>query len=270
MSQKKTKEMSFLDHLEELRWTLVRSTIAILICALVAFAINDWIFNHIIFAPIKAESWTYTFFCELTTSFGLDDSFCIDEMPFIIQNISMGGQVSVLIWICITAGFIMSFPYILWEVWKFIRPALYENEQKYAKLFISVSSFLFFLGVLFGYYVIIPLSVHFFGTFQLTPDVVNEFNLESYISLLKSSTLATGLFFELPIVIYFLTKLGLVTPKSLRSYRKYTLVVVLILAAIITPPDVISQIIVTIPIMILYEISIGISYLVNKREKLKA
>lgn len=269
MSQKKTKEMSFLGHLEELRWTLVRSTVAILIFSSVAFAINGWIFNHIIFAPIKANFWTYRFFCELTSGFGFDDSFCIDEMPFIIQNISMGGQVSVLIWICITAGFIMGFPFILWEFWKFIRPALYETEQKFARLFIIVSSFLFFLGVLFGYYVIIPLSVHFFGTFQLTPDVVNEFNLESYIGLLKTSTLATGLFFELPIVIYFLTKFGLVTPKSLRAYRKYTLVVVLILAAIITPPDVISQIIVTVPIMILYEISIGISYLVLKRENRK-
>ena len=262
--------MSFLGHLEELRWLLVRSTAAILIGAGLSFFISDFIFNEIIFAPKDVNFITYRFFCDLSQEFGLDDSLCVSEMPFIIQNVNMGGQVSILIWICIIAGLIISFPFILWEVWKFIKPALYENEKKNALSFILASSLLFFLGVLFGYYVIVPLSVFFFGTFQVSPEVINEFNLESYIGLIKTSVVACGILFELPIVIYFLSKLGLVTPSFLRKYRKYTLIIVLILAAIITPPDIISQIIVTIPIMILYEVSIFISYLVQRKELKKS
>jgi sec-independent protein translocase protein TatC len=206
----------------------------------------------------------------LSQSFGLDDSLCVKEMPFIIQNVNMSGQISILIWICIATGFILGFPFIVWEIWKFIRPALYESETKYARSFIIIASLLFFVGVLFGYYVITPLSVHFFGTFTVSDKIVNEFNIESYIGLIKTSTIACGLFFELPIIIYFLTKLGLVTPETLRKYRKYALIVVLLLAAIITPPDVLSQIIVAIPIMILYEISIFISVIVLKRDAKKS
>ena len=178
----------------------------------------------------------------------------------------MGGQVSFMIWTCITVGFIVGFPFILWEIWKFISPALYDKEKKYAVLFIVVSSFLFFLGILFGYFIITPLSVYFFGSFSASPEIVNEFNLESYTGMIKTSVLACGLIFELPILIYFLTKLGLVTPSSLRQYRKYTLIIVLVLSAIITPPDIISQIIVAIPIMLLYEISILISGVVVKNQ----
>ncbi|MFY8188805.1 MAG: twin-arginine translocase subunit TatC [Flavobacterium sp.] len=270
MATNNPKEMSFLGHLEELRWLLVRSTAAILIGASLSFFISDYIFNEIIFAPKDVDFVTYRFFCDLSQKFGLDDSLCVEEMPFIIQNVNMGGQVSILIWICIIAGLIISFPFILWEIWKFIKPALYENEKKNALSFIIVSSFLFFLGVLFGYFVIVPLSVFFFGTFQVSTEVVNEFNLESYIGLIKTSVIACGLLFELPIVIYFLSKLGLVTPAFLRKYWKYTLIIVLILAAIITPPDILSQIIVTIPIMILYEVSIFISYLVQRKELKKS
>uniref|UniRef100_UPI004049DE9D twin-arginine translocase subunit TatC n=1 Tax=Flavobacterium sp. TaxID=239 RepID=UPI004049DE9D len=270
MTKTKSKEMSFLGHLEELRWLLVRSTAGILIAASLAFFVSDFIFDYIIFGPKDANFITYRLFCDFSQQFSLDDSLCVKEMPFIIQNVNMGGQVSMLIWICFTAGFIISFPYILWEVWKFIKPALYDNEKKNALWFIIISSFLFFLGVLFGYFVIVPLSVFFFGTFQVSAEVINEFNLESYVGLIKTSVIACGVLFELPIVIYFLSKLGLVTPAFLRKYRKYTLIIVLILAAIITPPDIISQIIVTIPIMILYEISILISYFVQRKELKKS
>jgi sec-independent protein translocase protein TatC len=267
MATSSPKEMSFLDHLEELRWLLIRSTSAILILASAAFFVSDFIFEQILFAPKDPNFVTYQFFCEITQFFGLESvDICNVKMPFIIQNTNMGGQVSFLIWTCITVGFIAAFPFILWEIWKFISPALYETEKKYAKAFIIISSLLFFLGVLFGYYVITPLSVFFFGSFSASSEIVNEFNLESYTSMIKTSSIACGLLFELPILIYFLTKLGLVTPTFLRKYRKYALVIVLILSAIITPPDVISQVIVAIPIMVLYEISILISVLVVKKE----
>lgn len=267
MAANSPKEMSFLDHLEELRWLLIRSTIAILILGSVAFFISDFIFEQILFGPKNPNFITYQFFCKVTQFFGLENAdICNVQMPFIIQNTNMGGQVSFLIWTCITVGFIAGFPFILWEIWKFISPALYETEKKYAKAFIIVSSLLFFLGVLFGYYIITPLSVYFFGSFSASSEIVNEFNLESYTSMIKTSSIACGLLFELPILIYFLTKLGLVAPAFLRKYRKYALIIVLILSAIITPPDVISQVIVAIPIMVLYEISILISALVVKKE----
>lgn len=271
MASSNPKEMSFLDHLEELRWLLVRSTSAVLILACGAFFVSDFIFEQILFGPKDPNFVTYQFFCEVTRFFGINDAeICNVKMPFIIQNTNMGGQVSFLIWTCITVGFIAGFPFILWEIWKFISPALYEKEKKYAKAFIILSSLLFFLGVLFGYYIITPLSVYFFGSFSASSEIVNEFNLDSYTSMIKTSSIACGLLFELPIFIYFLTKLGLVTPAFLRKYRKYALIIVLILSAIITPPDVISQVIVAVPIMILYEISIFISFIVIRKELKKS
>ena len=267
MAKKNLSEMSFLDHLEELRWLLIRSTITILACATVAFFFSDFIFDEILFGPKNVDFITYRFFCDLSQEFGLDKSLCVTEIPMRIQSREMGGQFSAHMWTSITAGFILGFPFIIWEFWKFIRPALYDNEKKYAALFIITASVLFFTGVLFGYFLIAPLSVNFLANYNVSKEIFNDIDLGSYISLLRSSTVACGLLFELPIVIYFLTKLGIVTPSSLRTYRKYTLVIVLILSAIITPPDVISQIIVAIPIMILYELSILISVIVYKKQE---
>jgi sec-independent protein translocase protein TatC len=267
MAKKNMSEMSFLDHLEELRWLLIRSTIAILACATIAFFFSDFIFDEILFGPKNVDFITYRFFCDLSQEFGLDKSLCVTEIPMRIQSREMGGQFSAHMWTSITAGFILGFPFIIWEFWKFIRPALYDNEKKYAVLFIITASVLFFTGVLFGYFIIAPLSVNFLANYNVSKEIFNDIDLSSYISLLRSSTVACGLLFELPIVIYFLTKMGLVTPSSLRNYRKYTLVIVLILSAIITPPDIISQIIVAIPIMILYEISILISVIVHKKQE---
>jgi len=266
MTKKNLNEMSFLDHLEELRWLLVRSTVAILIMAVVTYFISDYLFDTIIFGPTRPSFFTYTFFCDLSHQLGFADSICITEMPFIIQNTEMEGQVNIFVWMCVLAGFILSFPYILWEIWKFISPALYEKEKKNAKVFIFVSSLLFFSGVLFGYFVIIPMSVNFLATFTISDVVKNQFTLSSYISMVKTSVIASGLFFELPIIIYFLTKLGLVTPNFLRTYRKYAVVIVLIIAAIVTPPDVVSQVIVAIPMLIIFELSVILSALVYKRK----
>ena len=261
------KKMSFLDHLEELRWLLVRSSAAILVMACVTYFFSDYIFDTIIFGPTNVDFVTYRFFCDVSHYLGFADTICITELPFIIQNTSMEGQVNIFVWTCITAGFILAFPFILWELWKFIGPALYEKEKKNAKLFVFMASILFFLGVLFGYYVIVPMSINFVATFTVSDVVKNEFNLESYIGMIKTSVIASGLFFELPIIIYFLTKFGLVTPDFLRNYRKYAVVIVLIIAAIVTPPDVVSQITVSIPMLIIYEASIFVSAFVVKKEK---
>ena len=262
------KEMSFLDHLEELRWTLIRSSAAIFVFGIIAFMMKDFIFNRIILAPKNIDFWTYRFMCSLSKSFGTE-GLCVDEIPFVVQSRTMAGQFSAHIWTSIAAGFVMAFPFIIWEIWKFIKPALYEKEQKGAATFIVISSFLFFLGILFGYYIITPLSVNFLGSYTVADEVKNNIDLSSYIGLLKASVLASGMIFELPIIIYFLSKMGLVTPDFLKKYRKYALILVLILAAIITPPDIISQIIVAIPMLILYEVSIFISQRVLKNEKKK-
>lgn len=259
MAKKTTGEMSFLDHLEELRWLLVRSTAAILICACVAFAFSGFIFDEIIFAPKDADFITYRFFCDLAVKYNMDKSFCIDELPFEIQSRRMDAQFSTDIWTSITVGFILAFPIILWEFWKFISPALYDKEKKYAVAFIASSSILFFLGVLFGYYLITPLSINFLGNYKISDVVKNDIDLDSYLSLIKTTAISCGLVFELPIIIYFLAKVGLVTASFLRNYRRYAYVIMLIIAAVVTPPDVVSQVIVTIPLVILYEISILIS-----------
>ena len=263
---KNPDEMSFLDHLEELRWHLIRSVIAIVLIGCVAFIMKDFIFDTIIFGPKKMDFPTYRFFCNIATFFGITSEFCADTLPFTIQNRTMAGQFSAHIWTSIWAGFIVGFPYVLWEVWRFISPGLHKNERKHSRGFILVASLLFFLGVLFGYYVVAPLSINFLGTYQVSKEVSNEIDISSFIATVRASVIACGVMFELPIIIYFLTKVGLVTPEILKKYRKIALVVVLILSAVITPPDVASQIVVSIPVLILYQVSIYISKLVIKRD----
>ncbi|MEM7381979.1 MAG: twin-arginine translocase subunit TatC [Bacteroidota bacterium] len=266
---KDPNEMSFLDHLEELRWHLIRSTFAVVILGCVAFVMKDFIFDTIIFGPKKMDFPTYRLFCKIANSIGLDSAFCADSLPFTIQNRTMAGQFSAHIWTSIWAGFIIGFPYVLYELWKFISPGLYEKERKNSRGFILIASFLFFMGVLFGYYVVAPLSINFLGTYQVSKEVLNEIDISSFIATVRASVIACGILFELPILIFFLTKVGLVTPEILKKYRKIALVVVLILSAVITPPDVASQIIVAVPVLVLYQISIYISKVVLKRQAKK-
>lgn len=266
----KEKEMSFLDHLEDLRWHLIRATVAIVIVASVAFLAKDFIFDVLLFGPKNPDFPTYKLLCRLATSIGLEDSFCFTEEQFRIQSRTMAGQFSAHIWTSIMAGFIIAFPYVLYEFWKFISPGLHKNERATSRGFILIASLLFFTGVLFGYYVVTPLSINFLGSYRVSDQVFNDFDLSSYIGLVRASVLASGIIFELPIIIYFLTKVGLVTPEFLRTYRKFALVIVLILSAIITPPDIASQVIVSVPVLILYEVSIFISRWVVRKQKRKA
>ena len=251
--------MSFLEHLEDLRWHVLRSIVAILITALAAFLAKNFVFDVLLFGPKKTDFLTYKILCQVSNLIGFDDSFCISELPFRIQSRTMAGQFSAHIWTSITLGFVVAFPYVVYQFWKFISPALYANEKKTASGFISISSLLFFMGVLFGYYVVTPLSIRFLGTYNVSAEIFNDFDLNSYTALVRASVLASGLIFELPILVYFLTKIGLITPELMRKYRKIALVLVMFLSAVITPPDVASQIIVAIPVLILYELSIFIS-----------
>ena len=265
-AQQPKDEMSFLDNLEELRWHLIRSVIAILIVAIVAFIFKDFIFDVLLFGPKQKDFITYRWFCSISQTLGQGNSFCIYELPFRIQSRTMAGQFYAHLWTSILAGFILAFPYIIFEFWKFISPGLYEKERKNARGFIFIASMLFFIGVLFGYYIVTPLSINFLGNYSVSSEIFNDFDLSSYIGLLRASVLAAGIIFELPIIVYFLTKVGIITPDFLRKNRKISLVVVLSLSAIITPPDIASQIIVSIPILVLYEVSILISRIVTSRQ----
>ncbi len=267
MADKTIDEMSFLDHLEELRWHLIRATLGIVIAATIAFIFKKFIFDVIIFGPTHMSFPTYEGLCKVSQSLGMTDTtFCAEKFPFIIQNRTVAGQFSAHIWTSIYAGFIVAFPYVLYQLWSFISPGLKSGERKNSRGFLVIASLLFFLGVLFGYYIVTPLSINFLANYQISDQISNEFDVSSVIAIVRSSAIASGFVFELPIIIYFLTKVGLVTPQFLRKYRKYALVIVLILSAIITPPDIASQVIVAIPILLLYQVSIYISAVVVKRQ----
>ena len=267
-TEKQKGEMSFLEHLEVFRWHLVRSVFAILFFAILAFIFKEIVFDSILLGPKSPNFPTYKILCYLSQYMGMGDALCMDELPFILMNISMSGQFSTHIMTSIVAGFVMAFPYVFWEVWRFISPALYDEESNVAKGVVFFSSSLFLIGVLFGYYVVSPLSIHFLGSYQVSQTVENQISLSSFISTISTVCLANGVVFELPILVYFLTKIGLLTPEFMRTYRKHALVLTLIFSAIITPPDITSQILVALPLMLLYEISIKISgRVLRKQEK---
>ncbi len=272
MATKNVDEMSFLDHLEDLRWHLIRITIAVILAGIIAFCFPKILFGVIIFGPTEMSFPTYQWLCEMSQLIGIEDTtFCADRFPFDLQNRLVAGQFSTHIWTSIYAGFIVAFPYVLYQLWRFISPGLKKNERKNSRGFIIIASLLFFIGVLFGYYVITPLSFNFLANYSISDKVINDFDLNSVIAVVRSSSLAAGLVFELPILVYFLTKIGFVTPQILKKYRKFALVIVLIISAVITPPDIASQVIVAVPILILYQVSIFISRIVvrnqNKKER---
>ena len=259
------KEMSFLGHLEELRWHLIRSAAVVIILAVCFFVYSKEVYDYFLLAHIQPDFITYQVFCDFFNLFGLDSDFChVTFSDKKLQSIKVTSQLMNSLWSSIILGIIVAFPYLLWEIWRFVAPGLTNQEIKQSRGFIFLASILFFIGVWFSFYVIAPISIHFLYNFQISDNIVNSFTLQSHISLVTNLLIGVSIIFELPVVIYFLTKIGLLTPEFLRKYRKHSLVVVLIIAAIITPPDIASQVIVTIPIMILYEIGILVSQRVLK------
>ena len=258
--------MSFIDHLEELRWHIIRSLGAIMVFAVAAFLMKDFIFHNIILAPSRTDFWTYRMLCNS----GVDD-LCIDKLPFILQSRQMTGQFTMHLTASFLIGIVIAFPYAFWEIWRFISPALYSEEKSVSKGAVFFVTLLFALGILFGYYAVAPLSINFLANYQIDPSVLNEFDITSYISTLSMLVLTCGLMFQLPVVVYFLTKTGVATPQSMRDYRKLAVVVILIASAVLTPPDLMSQILISLPLMVLYEISIYVSaFILRKQRRLDA
>jgi sec-independent protein translocase protein TatC len=266
----KEKEMSFLGHLEELRWHLVRSASVVLIFGIFLFIFQKEVYENFLLAHRKSDFITYQLFCDFFNLFGLDSSFCSVSFKDNLISLKPTQQLMNSIWSSFILGIILSFPYLLWELWKFISPGLTLKEVRNSKGFIFAASLLFFLGIAFSFYIIAPISIHFLYNYQITDLIQNNFTMDSHIGLVTNMLLGVSILFELPVLVFFLTKIGLITPAFLKKYRKHALVVVLIVAAIITPPDVASQIIVAIPIVILYEVSIKVSKIVIKKQQKNA
>jgi len=260
------KEMSFLQHLEELRWHIIRSILAVVVFMIIAFIFKNYLFGTIILGPKSPDFITNRLLCQLG-EYLKTPALCINTKPLNLISIKMSGQITTHITAAMVAGLILAFPVILWEFWQFFKPALKPSEARYARGAVLAASGLFFIGVLFGYFMLAPLSIHFLSSYEIDPQVVNQINVRSYIGTLTSICLATGIIFELPIVTFFLTKIGILTPKFMRTYRKHAIVLIFIIAAIITPPDVFSQTLVAIPLLLLYEISIFISARVMKQKE---
>jgi len=265
MANDKKGEMSFLEHLEEFRWVIIRSLLAVCATASVAFVLKDFIFNHILLSPRKPEFISNVIICRLSHFFHMND-LCINQHPMHLQNITMGGQFNMHIWVSMVAGLIIAFPYIFFQFWSFVSPALQNKEKIYARGAVFVSSALFLLGVLFGYFVLLPFSIDFLTTYSVSDQIENKINFVSYVSNITMVILACGIVFELPIVVYFLTRIGLLTPAFMLKYWRHAVIIILILAAIITPPDVVSQTLVALPLILLYFASIYISKNVLKRK----
>jgi len=262
------KNMSFLDHVDELRSYIIRSIIAILIGGIVAFSFIKEIVGQVIFGPTKKDFITYQLMCDLGHYLKRGDALCIGDFPFIIQNIGVTTQFLQAFKIAAIAGIIIAFPYILFQIWRFVKPALSSKEQNKTTGFVFFCSSLFFLGLGFGYFILTPISMNFLGNFSLGDDIQNQFSLQSVVGFVTTMSFGTGLIFELPVLIYFLAKLGLITPAFLKKYRKHSFVVILILSAFVTPPDVVSQVMLTIPLYLLFEFGIVIAKKVYKdREK---
>ncbi len=265
MSKNNSTEMSFLEHLEVLRWHIVRSFIAIAIIATVAFIYKHILFDIIIFGPSNPDFFSNKLLCSLSEKLDIP-SLCINHHKIAFQNISMSGQFTTHLKISFIAGLIGGFPYLFWEFWRFIKPALNQKERKNSRGAILSASILFMLGILFSYYIICPLSVHFLSNYKVSDKVDNILNLGSYISTISSIVLAGGIIFELPILTYFLAKVGLINTSLLKKYRRHAVVASLLLAAIITPPDIISQILVCLPLILLYEAGIVIAKRIEKKQ----
>lgn len=254
-------DMSFIAHLEELRWRIIRSAIAILVFAIGMWFVKEWIINNLFLAMTKPDFISFRIMCDYL-------NICIGDIPIRFQSANVSSQFTYALMISLVGGFIVAFPYVFYQMWGFVKPGLKQNEKNAVRGLTASVSILFLFGLLFGYFVVAPLCIQFFGDFVLVEEFENIWKIDSFMSLIISSVIFTGLLYLLPIIIYILAKIGLVSSAFLKKYRKHAIIGVLILAALITPPDFISQVIVTVPILFLYEISIFLTKRIErKREK---
>lgn len=252
--------MGFVDHLEELRWHLIRSVAAVFIITIAAFATMDIIFHHVILAPVRPDFWTYRMMCLLS------EAMCVHEINFPMQNRTVAGQFTMHVVASFVTGIVVAFPYIFWELWRFIKPGLHPIERKYSSGAVLFVTLLFAMGVLFGYYIVTPLSLNFLINYKLDPSITNIIDISSFISFVCMLVLGSGIMFQLPVAIYILSRIGIIGPSFLRKYRKHAIVVIFIVAAVFTPsPDFFTQFVVAVPLIFLFEISILISAAVHRR-----
>lgn len=261
-------EMSFFDHIDVLRKHLLRALAVVLVFTAGAFYYTDFIFNTIIMGPKNPSFWTYRMMCRLVERFpSIGSDFCITKIDAKIINTEMAGQFTLQLNSCVMVGLILGIPYLLFELWLFVKPALHENERKSASGFVAFASFLFFLGIMFGYYIICPLSINFLTNFTVSPDIQNTFTIDSYLSSVMTLTLGSGVIFQLPVVIYILSKMGIMTPAFMRASRRYSTIIILIVAAVVTPTaDPYTMLIVALPLFLLYEGSIYISANIERKK----
>ena len=261
-------EMSFFDHLDVLRGHLVRSAIVIMLLTCVCFYYYDYLFDVIIMGPKRPDFWTYQMMCKIGQYFDMGPGFCITSIPGKIINTEMAGQFTLQINSALLVGIVLGFPYLLWEVWRFIKPALLERERKSASGFVFFASLLFVMGILFGYYIIAPLSVNFLTNYKISDIIENTITIDSYLSSVATLTLGTGIVFELPVIIFILSKLGIMTPQFMRAQRRYAVVIIFVIAAIVTPtPDILTMLTVSLPLFLLYEVSIWVSGVVYRKKQ---
>jgi sec-independent protein translocase protein TatC len=253
------KEMNFFDHIEELRWHLLRSFIFLLVATILIFIFSSSIFNDIIFGPLNVNFWSYRVLCQFFAD------FCVNEIPVKLLNTEIGGQFSLLIKTSFTLGLMSSVPYFLWEIWRFISPALHNSERTYARVLLGFGFLLFIIGAGFGYFIIFPITFLFLSNFEVSLRIENMYSISNYFDILSDTVLWTGLMFELPIIAYFLSKIGVLSTEFMTTYRKHLYVVILIVAAAITPsPDILSQIMVALPLFLLFEVSVIVVARVQK------
>lgn len=273
-SESMESEMSFFDHIEALRWHLIRASVAIIIFTCFVFYYFKWIYSNVIMGPSRESFFTYRMMCRMGDFFqNLNPKwfsakdFCVDKINIHLINTEMAGQFTLMINSSLIIGMTLGIPYLLWEIWRFIKPALHEKERKAASGFVFYASFLFLLGVSFGYFIISPLSLKFLSGFTVSDSIQNLFSIDSYISSVATLTLATGVVFQMPILVYILSSLGILTAKFMRNTRRYAIVIILVIAAIVTPtPDMLTMSIVSLPLFVLYEVGIVVAGLVEKRK----
>lgn len=259
----KQAQMAFVDHIEELRWHIIRAILAILIASAYCFFNIEWIFTNIILGPTQNDFISYKYLSQLGELLHID-VLKLKDMSIQFQNTELSGQFMMSFSVSFMMGLILAFPFVFWELWKFIRPALKANELKYARGIVFWSSLLFFIGVLFAYYIIAPFTINFFANYQLSPQFKNIITITNYYDTMSDLIMGMGLVFELPVIVYFLSRIGILTPKLMRDKRRYAILIIFFLAVIISPPDWFSCWLIALPLMLLFEISIGISDRANK------
>lgn len=247
-------EMPFLDHLEEFRWALIKGFAAIVLVTIGCSFFSTWIIEVLLLGPAKPDFFVYT-------ALGIE----ADEL--VLQNRTITGQFFAHLGTIIAVGVVLGSPVFVYFMWKFIEPGLYPSEKQGLRFAAVFATFFFMLGISFGYVVVTPFALQFFANYQIADQIINEFDITKYFSMVTFWAFGAGILFELPVVVYFLSKIGLLTPAMMRKHRKYAVIITLLLGAFFTPPDPISQILVAIPLLMLYQLSIGVSGMVSRKRE---